>query len=111
MPVVTLTLWSEHDYNGDGVPDVDDSQLRRLAQSVLQLTSRRYRHRRQFRGRWTSRAGDREVYPSAWPVYGLSLGQVAQAITASNVETQMGGVESGGTHMMVVSGAFPRIGR
>ena len=36
VPVVTLTLWSEKDYNGDGIPDVDDSQLRRLAQSVLQ---------------------------------------------------------------------------
>jgi multidrug efflux pump subunit AcrB len=36
VPIVNLTLWSEHDYNGDGVPDVDDSQLRKLAQSVLQ---------------------------------------------------------------------------
>ncbi|MBT8429517.1 MAG: efflux RND transporter permease subunit, partial [Gammaproteobacteria bacterium] len=47
-----------------------------------------------------------EVYPERLAGYGLSLAQVAQAITASNLEQQMGGVESGGSHMMVVSGAF-----
>ena len=50
-----------------------------------------------------------EVYPERLAGYGLSLGQVAQAITASNVETQMGGVESGGSHMMVVSGPFESV--
>jgi multidrug efflux pump subunit AcrB len=49
-----------------------------------------------------------EVYPERLAGYGLSLAQVAQAITASNLEQTMGGVESGGSHMMVVSGAFLR---
>jgi hypothetical protein len=35
VPIVTLTLWSK-DLDGDGIPDVDDGQLRLLAQDVLQ---------------------------------------------------------------------------
>ena len=35
VPIVTLTLWSK-DMDGDGMPDVDDGQLRLLAQDVLQ---------------------------------------------------------------------------
>ena len=106
VPVVTLTLWSEHDYNGDGVPDVDDSQLRRLAQSVLQHIKEIPDTGDSFVVGGRAEQVTVEVYPERLAGYGLSLGQVAQAITASNVETQMGGVESGGSHMMVVSGAF-----
>ena len=47
-----------------------------------------------------------EVYPERLAGFGLSLAQVAGAITSTNVEQQMGGVESGGSHMMVVSGDF-----
>ena len=35
VPIVTLTLWSK-DLDGDGASDVDDAQLRLLAQDVLQ---------------------------------------------------------------------------
>ena len=35
VPVVNVTLWSR-DMDGDGAPDVDDGQLRLLAQDVLQ---------------------------------------------------------------------------
>ena len=35
VPIVTLTLWSK-DLDNNGMPDVDDGQLRLLAQDVLQ---------------------------------------------------------------------------
>ncbi|MGD8677652.1 MAG: efflux RND transporter permease subunit, partial [Chromatiales bacterium] len=35
VPIITLTLWSK-DLDRDGRPDVDDSQMRMLAQEVLQ---------------------------------------------------------------------------
>jgi len=106
VPVVTLTLWSEKDYNGDGVPDVDDSQLRRLAQSVMQHIKEIPETGDSFVVGGRAEQVTVEVYPERLAGYGLSLAQVAQAITASNLEQQMGGVESGGSHMMVVSGAF-----
>lgn len=106
VPVVTLTLWSEKDYNGDGVPDVDDSQLRRLAQSVLQNIKEIPETGDSFVVGGRAEQVTIEVYPERLAGFGLSLGQVANAIKQSNVEMQMGGVESGGTHMMVVSGAF-----
>ena len=106
VPVVNLTLWSERDYNEDGVPDVDDSQLRRLAQSLLQHIKEIPDTGNSFVVGGRAEQVIVEVYPERLAGYGLSLGQVAQAITSSNVEQQMGGVESGGVHMMVVSGAF-----
>jgi multidrug efflux pump subunit AcrB len=106
VPVVTLTLWSEKDYNGDGVPDVDDSQLRRLAQSVMQHIKEIPDTGDSFVVGGRAEQVTVEVYPERLAGYGLSLAQVAQAITGSNREQQMGGVESGGSHMMVVSGAF-----
>ena len=106
VPVVTLTLWSEKDYNGDGIPDVDDSQLRRLAQSVLQHIKEIPDTGNSFVVGGRAEQVTVEVYPERLAGYGLSLAQVAGAITATNVEQQMGGVESGGSHMMVVSGDF-----
>ena len=106
VPIVTLTLWSEKDYNGDGIPDVDDSQLRRLAQSVLQHLKEIPETGNSFVVGGRAEQVTVEVYPERLAGYGLSLAQVAQAITASNLEQAMGGVESGGSHMMVVSGAF-----
>ena len=106
VPVVTLTLWSEKDYNADGIPDVDDSQLRRLAQSVLQHIKEIPDTGNSFVVGGRAEQVTIEVYPERLAGYGLSLAQVAQAITATNLEQQMGGVESGGSHMMVVSGAF-----
>ena len=106
VPIVNLTLWSERDYNGDGVPDVDDSQLRRLAQSVLQHIKEIPETGNSFVVGGRAEQVTVEVYPERLAGYGLSLAQVAGAIKRSNVEQQMGGVESGGSHMMVVSGAF-----
>ncbi len=106
VPVVTVTLWSEKDYNGDGIPDVDDSQLRRLGQSVLQLINEIPETGNSFVVGGRAEQVIIEVYPERLAGFGLSLGQVAQAIQGANLEQQMGGVESSGSRLMVVSGAF-----
>ena len=106
VPAVTMTLWSEKDYNGDGIPDVDDSQLRRLAQSVLQEIKQIPDTGASFVVGGRAEQVTVEVFPERLAGFGLSVGQVAQAIQAANVETQMGGVENGGAHVMVVSGEF-----
>ncbi len=106
VPVVTITLWSEKDYNQDGVPDVDDSQLRRLAQSVLQRLNEIHETGTSFVVGGRAEQVIVEVYPERLAGFGLSLGQVAQAIQAANMEQQMGDVEAGGSRLLVVSGAF-----
>ncbi len=106
VPAVNITLWSEKDYNGDGVPDVDDSQLRRLAQSVLQRIKEIPNTGSSFVVGGRAEQVTLEVYPERLAGYGLSLGQVAQAIKGTNVSQTMGDVESGGAHLMVISGAF-----
>lgn len=105
VPVVNLTLWSK-DMDGDGLPDVDDGQLRMLAQDVLQ-------NLKQLSGTGNGFVvGGRreqitvEVYPERLKGYGISLDQVAQTIRTANSEQKAGGVESGNTHLTVVTGAF-----
>jgi multidrug efflux pump subunit AcrB len=106
VPVVTLTLWSDKDYNGDGIPDVDDSQLRRLALSVLQSIKEIPDTGEGFVVGGRAEQVTIEVLPERLAGYGISLGQVAQAIKQANVEQQAGNVEAGGTHFTVVTGKF-----
>ncbi|WP_457677083.1 efflux RND transporter permease subunit [Thiolapillus sp.] len=106
VPVVTLTLWSDKDFNGDGIPDVDDSQLRRLALSVLQSIKEIPETGEGFVVGGRAEQVTIEVLPERLAGYGISLGQVAQAIQQANVEQQAGNVEAGGTHFTVVTGKF-----
>lgn len=106
VPVVTLTLWSDKDYNGDGIPDVDDSQLRRLALSVLQSIKEIPDTGEGFVVGGRAEQVTIEVLPERLAGYGISIGQVAQAIQLANAEQQAGNVEAGGTHFTVVTGRF-----
>ena len=106
VPVVTVTLWSEKDYNGDGVPDVDDSQLRRLAQSLLQRIKEIPETGNSFVVGGRAEQVTVEVYPERLAGYGISLGQVAQAIQSANSEQEIGGVVTSGTRLTVVTGSF-----
>ncbi|HHH13884.1 MAG TPA: efflux RND transporter permease subunit, partial [Thiolapillus brandeum] len=106
VPVVTLTLWSDKDFNGDGIPDVDDSQLRRLALSVLQSIKEIPETGEGFVVGGRAEQVTIEVLPERLAGYGISLGQVAQAIQAANSEQQVGNLESGGSHFTVVTGKF-----
>jgi multidrug efflux pump subunit AcrB len=105
VPIVTLTLWSK-DLDNDGLPDVDDGQLRLLAQDVLQAV-------KEVKG--TGNAfivgGRREqvtvdVSPERLSGYGISLDQVAQTLKTANAETMAGDVESSGAHFSVTTGSF-----
>jgi multidrug efflux pump subunit AcrB len=106
VPAVTITLWSDKDYDGDGVPDVDDSQLRRLALSVLQSIKEIPDTGEGFVVGGRAEQVTIEVLPERLSGYGLSLGQVAQAIQQANAEQLVGNVESSGTQLTVVTGKF-----
>ena len=106
VPVVTITLWSDKDYNGDGIPDVDDSQLRQLALSVLQSLKEIPESGESFVVGGRAEQVTIEVLPERLAGYGISLGQVAQAIQGANAEQMVGDVESSGAHLSVVTGKF-----
>lgn len=110
VPAVTLTLWSK-DLNKDGRPDVDDSQLRMLSQDVLQRLKEVPNTSKAFIIGGRKEVIKVEVLPEILSGYGISLGQVAAAIQASNTEIPVGSVESGGGHLVVVSGSFLKSGR
>lgn len=108
VPAVTITLWSEKDYNGDGVPDIDDSQLRRLALSVLQSLKEIPETGEGFVVGGRSEQLTIDVMPERLAGFGISLEQVAQAVKGANSEFRVGDVETGGSQMTVVTGAFLR---
>ncbi|MFY9974757.1 MAG: efflux RND transporter permease subunit [Chromatiaceae bacterium] len=105
VPIVTLTLWSK-DLDKDGIPDVDDGQLRLLAQDVLQALKQV-----KDTGNAFIVGGRREqltidVVPERLSGYQISLDQVAQTIQTANAEATAGGVESSGTRFSVTTGSF-----
>ncbi len=107
VPVVNLTLWSK-DLDGDGVPDVDDGQLRMLALDVMQNIKEIRETGNSFVVGGRSEQVTVEVIPERLSGYGISLDQVAQTIKTANAEIQAGGVESLDTRFTVLTGAFLR---
>jgi multidrug efflux pump subunit AcrB len=105
VPVVNLTLWSK-DRDGNGVPDVDDGQLRMLAHDVLQALKELPNTGRGFVVGGRREQVTIEVFPERLAGYGISLDQVANTIRTANSEQQAGDVEAGSTHFTVVTGAF-----
>ena len=105
VPIVTLTLWSK-DLDRDGEPDVDDGQLRLLAQDVLQAIKQV-----KNTGPGMVVGGRREqitidVYPERLSGYRISLDQVAQTLKTANAEATAGGVEASGSRFAVTTGSF-----
>ncbi len=107
VPAVNITLWSR-DLDGDGVPDVDDGQLRMLAHDVLQSVKEVHNTGSGFVVGGRREQVTIEVSPERLSGFGISLDQVANTIRTANSEQQAGGVESGSTHFTVVTGAFLR---
>lgn len=105
VPIVTLTLWSK-DLDNDGLPDVDDGQLRLLAQDVLQAVKEVRNTGNAFIVGGRREQVTVDVYPERLSGYGISLDQVAQTLKTANAETPAGGVESSGTHFSVTTGSF-----
>ncbi|RNE89909.1 efflux RND transporter permease subunit [Marichromatium sp. AB31] len=105
VPIVTLTLWSK-DLDDNGIADVDDGQLRLLAQDLLQALKQV-----EDTGNAFIVGGRREqvtidVSPERLSGYRISLDQVAQTLRSANAETTAGDVESRGAHFTVTTGAF-----
>ncbi len=107
VPAVNLTLWSK-DLDRDGVPDVDDGQLRMLAHDVMQSLKEIPNTGNSFVVGGRAEQVRIEVYPERLSGYNISLDQVAQTIQTANSEQQAGGVESGDAHLSVVTGSFLR---
>ncbi len=107
VPVVNITLWSK-DRDGDGIPDVDDGQLRMLAQDVLQSVKEIPNTANSFVVGGRAEQVTVEVFPERLSGYGISLDQVAQTIQTANAEASAGGVESQGSRFTVVTGSFLR---
>jgi len=105
VPVVTITMWSK-DLDGNGAPDVDDSQLRMLAHDVLQNLNQLDNTSEGFVVGGRAEQVKIEVFPERLAGYGISLDQVAQTIRTANAEQQAGGVEAGDAHFIVVTGSF-----
>ncbi|MCG7870682.1 MAG: efflux RND transporter permease subunit [Candidatus Thiodiazotropha lotti] len=105
VPVVTLTLWSK-DLDRDGIPDVDDGQLRMLGHDVLQTLKELPDTGNGFVVGGRREQVTIEVFPERLAGYGISLDQVANTIRTANAEQMAGGVEAGSTHFSVVTGSF-----
>jgi len=99
VPTVAVTLWSK---------EVDDSTLRILANDVLQELGT---VKNTGKGFVVAGRADQirvEVLPERLAGYGLSLRQVAAAVTAANSQRNVGAVEAGSTSFTVYSGSFLR---
>ncbi len=105
VPVVALTLWSK-DIDRDGAPDVDDGQLRMLANDVLQALKELPDTGNGFVVGGRREQVTIELMPERLAGYGISLDQVANRIRNSNSEQQAGSVESGSMQFNVTTGAF-----
>ncbi|MCP4286548.1 MAG: MMPL family transporter [Gammaproteobacteria bacterium] len=105
VSVVNITLWSK-DLDRDGISDVDDGQLRMLAQDVLQSIKEIPDTGNGFVVGGRSEQVTIEVFPERLAGYGISLDKVAEAVRGANSEKQAGGVESGNTSFTVTTGSF-----
>ncbi|MET0066156.1 MAG: efflux RND transporter permease subunit [Candidatus Thiodiazotropha sp.] len=105
VPVVTLTLWSK-DMDRDGVPDVDDGQLRMLGHDVLQALKELPDTGNGFVVGGRREQVTIELMPERLAGYGISLDQVASRIQNSNSEQQAGNVEAGSMQFNVTTGSF-----
>ena len=99
VPTIAVTLWSN---------EVDDSTLRILGNDVLQRLGQ---VKNTGKGFVVAGRADQirvEVLPERLAGYGLSLQQVAGAITVANSQQNVGAVEAGSKSFTVYSGSFLR---
>jgi len=105
VAIVTLTLWSK-DLDANGKPDVDDGQLRLLAQDMLQVLKEVPDTGNAFIVGGRREQITVDAFPERLSGYRISLGDVANTIKTANAETTAGGVESSGSHFSVTTGSF-----
>jgi len=102
VPVVTLTLWSH---------EVDDAALRLVALDVLQRLKEVPNTSQSFVVGGRSEEIRVEVFPERLSGYGVSVGQIAQAISNANSERGAGTVEQDNSSFKLYTGAFLRSAR
>lgn len=99
VPTIAVSLWSK---------EIDDSTLRIIGNDVLQELGQ---VKNTGKGYVIAGRADQirvEVLPERLAGYGLSVLQVAGAISAANTEQNVGAVESGNMSFTVYSGSFLR---
>ena len=97
VPTATFTLWSQ---------DLDDAALRLVALEVLQRLKTVDDTAQSFVVGGRPEEIRVEVMPERLKGYGLSVAQLAKTISAANDRSDIGTVESGGTHFKVYTGRF-----
>ena len=99
VPTIAITLWSK---------EVSDSILRIIASDVLQELGQVANTGKGFVIAGRADQIRVEVLPERLAGYGLSLQQVAGAISTANTQRNVGAVEAGNTSFTVYSGSFLR---
>jgi multidrug efflux pump subunit AcrB len=99
VPTIAVTLWSK---------EINDSTLRILGNDVLQELGQVKNTGKGFVVAGRSDQIRVEVLPERLAGYGISLQQVAGAISAANSQQNVGAVEAGSTSFTVYSGSFLR---
>jgi len=99
VPVVTVTLWSHQ---------IDDSELRNLAQDVLQRLEEVKNTGPGFVVGGRREQIRIEVHPERLSGYGVSLDQVAETIRQANRERGAGTMEAGDRLLKVSTGGYLR---
>ncbi|MCP4933797.1 MAG: AcrB/AcrD/AcrF family protein [bacterium] len=97
VPVVTLTLWSN---------SIDDASLRLVALEVRQRLKEVPDTANSFIVGGRTEQMRIEVYPERLAGFGISMGQIAEAVQSANVNKGIGFGESGGSSFSVYSGNF-----
>ncbi len=97
VPVVTITLWSN---------DVDDASLKLVALDLLQKLREVPNASQSFIVDGRTDQLLIEVLPERLATYGVSLGQVANAIRMANSERKAGSIEPGDKFINVITGSF-----
>ncbi len=97
VPVVTLTLWSS---------EVDDATLNLIALDVLQRLNEITNTSQGFVVHGRTEQVRVEVHPEVLEGYGVTLGQIAQTISAANSERGVGDLEYRGQTFNLYTGAF-----
>ena len=97
VPIVNLTLWSN---------EVDDGQLRALGLEVLQRLGHVHDTNNGFVVGGRKEIFHIDVSPAKLFSYNVSLQQIAQVVSESNVKGQTGFIDIDGYEMEVYSGDF-----
>ena len=97
VPTAAFTLWSN---------DLDDTSLRLVALEVLQRLKTVEDTAQSFVVGGRPEEIRVEVMPERLKGYGISVAQLAKTISAANDRSDIGNVESGGTHFKVYTGRF-----